>query len=125
MFLRLNSAFSILNGIFLIVAPGFAANLMFGEPADWIALVLRALGVGLTVFGLALVFLAKDQFLKKGPVLAVVAMDVGWVLGSALLLVFLGAAFTTLGQLLIVAVAIIVAIFATGQYIGAQSIGQR
>ncbi|WP_299475971.1 SRPBCC family protein [uncultured Roseibium sp.] len=122
LFLGLNAAFSLLIGIDLVFAPAFAAELIFLEPAGWQSLVLRILGAGLIVFALDLILMATDRFVTKGQVLFISALDLGWVLGSGALLIFANQLFSGFGVAAIVAVAVFVAVFALGQYFGAQRI---
>lgn len=120
--LGLNAGFSILTGAILLLSGSALTGVMFTEPAQWQTLVFLALGIGLLVFALDLVVLASDRFVTKGKVMAIIAADAGWVVGSAALLVFDRHLFTTTGALIIAGVATLVAIFALGQWIGARVI---
>lgn len=122
LFLGLNAAFSLLIGIDLVLAPAIAAELIFLEPAEWQTLVLRILGAGLIVFALDLSLMATDRFTTRGKVLFISALDLGWVLGSAVLLIFASQLFSGTGIAAIAVVAAFVAAFALGQAIGAQKI---
>jgi len=122
LFLGLNAAFSLLIGLDLVFAPGTAAELIFLEPAEWQTLVLRILGAGLIIFALDLTLMATNRFITKGQVLFISALDLGWVLGSGALLIFATHLFSGNGITAIVIVAVLVALFALGQAIGAQKI---
>ena len=122
LFLGLNAAFSLLIGLDLVFAPGAAAELIFLEPAEWQTLVLRILGAGLIVFALDLTLMATNRFTTKRQVLFISALDLGWVLGSGALLIFATYLFSGNGITAIVIVAVLVALFALGQAIGAQKI---
>lgn len=121
-FLGLNAIFSIILGADFVIAPGFAADMLFVEQAAWQAITLRVLGVGLILFGLDLALMAKNRFVTAGQVKFITMMDIGWVVASAALLVIDGHLFTGFGQVAIVVVAALVLIFAIGQYIGANKI---
>lgn len=120
--LGLNAGFSILTGATLLVAGSALTGVMFAEPAHWQTLVFLALGIGLLIFAIDLVMLASDRFVTKGKVMAVIAADAGWVVGSAALLMFDRHLFTTTGAMIIAGVAALVAVFALGQWIGSRVI---
>lgn len=122
LFLGLNAAFSLLIGADLLIAAGTAAQILFAEPAAWHVMALRILGLGLILFGIDLFLMATNRFVTRQQVMLISAMDVGWILGSALLLVFAGSHFSGAGTGIIVGVALFVAAFAIGQYIGAGKI---
>lgn len=121
-FLGLNAVFSLAMGAGLVIAPGPSAELLFAASAPWQTIALRALGIGLILFGLALILMARNRFLTGGQVMVITIMDIGWILGSALLLIFGGQIFSGFGQASVLAVAGAVAVFAIGQYLGAQNI---
>ncbi len=121
-FLGLNAAFSLITGANLLFLPGFSAEILFLDTAGWQNLSLCILGAGLIVFALDLTLMATDRFVAKGQVLLITAMDTGWVLASILLLSFGSQLFSGTGQAVIVAVAVLVAVFAIGQYLGARDI---
>lgn len=121
-FLALNSAFSIIMGIDLMFAAGSTAEILFAQTEGWQLILLRVLGAGLLFFAIDLFGRATNRLITKAQVLLITGMDAGWVLGSALLLMFDGHLFTGLGTVLIAITAIVVAIFAIGQYVGAVKI---
>lgn len=121
-FLGLNAGFSTLSGLTLLVTGTAVANLMFAEPSGWEHLVLLALGIGLLVFAADLVLLASDRFVTAGQVRLIVAADLVWIVASLALLSFLGSLFTTVGAMLISAVAVAVAFFAVGQWVGSHAL---
>ncbi|WP_050931771.1 SRPBCC family protein [Aestuariivita boseongensis] len=118
----MNAVFSLAIAAGLLLAPASAAGLLFAQPAWWQPISLRLLGVGLLLFGMALILLAKHRFLSKAQVMLITTMDIGWVVGSAILLFAAGSLFSSFGQAAVAAVAGLVAIFALGQYAGAQTI---
>ena len=121
-FLGLNAAFSLATGVGLVATPNDLAELLFTGSAAWQPLVLRLLGIGLVLFGFGLILMARDRFLTKGQVLSVTMMDISWILGSAVLLIAGGHLFSAFGLASVIVVAGFVAVFAFGQYLGAQKI---
>lgn len=121
-FLGLNAAFSALTGAALIVLPGALSQMMFADPADWAPLALRVLGVGLLIFALDLVLMATNRFVSRGEVMLIVAADIGWLLASAAVVLFDGHLLTEAGVIVVTGVAVFVAAFAAGQYLGARRI---
>jgi hypothetical protein len=118
-FLALNAAFSALIGLELIIFPGITVHLMFTDPAGWQLLVLRLLGVGLVLFALDLVLMATNRFVTKSEVMLIVLADIAWLIANATIVLLVGHVFTDTGMLIIGFVAVFVAFFATGQYVGA------
>jgi len=114
-----NAGFSALSGLVLIVDGGPLAPWLLTRPAmlglsasTW----LIGLGIALLPFALAVGFVARRKLLK--PVPAIIAADIGWVAGSALLVAFGSHLLTATGIGAVVAVAAIVAGFAFFQYRG-------
>ncbi len=124
-FLGLNALFSLISGGVLLLGANALAAQLFSEPAGWQTPALRVLGVGLLIFGLDLCLMATNQFVTKAQVMLITVMDVGWVLGSIGLLLIYGKVFSGLGQVAIGVVAVFVAVFALGQYLGARAITAR
>jgi len=119
-FLTMNAAFSLLVGVDFLLAPRFAADILFVAPGDWQVVTLRLLGGGLILFGLDLLLMVRMRFLSKAMVLFISVLDVGWIAASAGVLALYGSLFTPLGQAAVVAIAAFVAVFAVGQFIGAR-----
>lgn len=121
-FLKLNSQFSALNGVILLAAAGLIAPALFASPADWAVLGLRGLGIGLLGFAGILYVLSKNRFVSRAQVNEIVLLDVLWVVGSVVLIAFLGDLFTTNGTLIVTTVAMVVAFFAVAQFAAAAKI---
>jgi len=121
-FLAMNAGFSITTGLALLFASRRIAALMFTEPGGWMPTILIGLGIGLLIFALDLILLASNRYVSKPAVLLIVVADLGWVLGSGLLVTIWAGLFTGTGIWLVMAVAAIVALFAIGQTIGAARI---
>ncbi len=122
LFLALNAAFSLVVGLVLLGMPHSVAGLLFSDPVSWGPLVLRLLGGSLILFGLDLMWMASNRFVPKGQVLFITAMDIGWILATEGLLMWQGALFSKLGHTLLIIVALCVAVFAIGQFMGARRI---
>ncbi len=121
-FLRLNAVFSVVTGLALLLMPETIAQMMFVDPGGWKAIILRGLGIGLLIFALDLAVMASNQFITKAIVMLIVIADIGWILTSAIFILFYNFLFTSTGVLTIEIVAVFVAIFAIGQYVGARKI---
>lgn len=122
--LGLNAGFAILTGATLLLAGSTLTGVMFAEPAGWHGPVFLALGIGLLLFAFDLVILATDRFVTRGKVMLIIAADLGWIIASAALLVMVGSLFTPLGAWVVGAVAAVVALFAIGQWVGANAIAK-
>lgn len=121
-FLGLNAAFSGLNGVVLLIAAGALASVIFSSPESWVPLVLRLLGVGLIGFAGLLTILARNKFVSKAAVNEIVFLDALWVVGSVVLVAFLGDLFSPTGLIIVTVVAMVVAFFAITQFAAASKI---
>ena len=80
--LRGNALFSALSGAALVVAPGFMVSLTgLGTP-----LLVRTVGLALVLFAADLWLNARRPAVHAGRAAAAVAMDLLWVVASAVLL---------------------------------------
>ena len=110
--LRGNAAFSTLCGVTaLVAASGLAVALGVPEPV-----MLTSLGVQLLIFAGLLLLLASRAVIRSGLALAVVVADVLWVVGTVPLLS--AGVLTTTGNLVAVAIAVVIAVFAALQFAG-------
>ena len=92
------------------------------HPADWAALGLRGLGVGLLGFAGLVYALSRYKFLSRAVVNEIVLLDGLWVIGSVILVAMFGPIFTANGVIIVAAVAAIVAFFAISQFLAAARI---
>ncbi|MBL4623970.1 MAG: hypothetical protein JKY42_02335 [Flavobacteriales bacterium] len=106
--LNTNATFSLLSGIFLLAFTKPIVHL-FGvnEP-----LVFQLIGGGLLFFALTVYFQASRKQLNSKQILFINYQDWGWVLGSMVLLIGQFFGISIAGQVLIGAVAILIAVFA-------------
>lgn len=121
-FLSFNATFSAFTGAALLVAPGAIAEMMFVDPAGWKPAILTGLGVGLLIFAADLLIMATNRWVTRDEVGIIVLADIGWIVGSIVLLALFGDLFTQDGVVLVEVVALIVAVIAIGQYVGSRSI---
>ena len=110
--LRSNAVFSSLSGVLFVAASVPVANYVGGiRPLD-------VLSIGLCLLGFAglLVWLATRNPVPRTWVLAVIAMDAAWVVGTGL--VCLVDLLSTQGKIAALGVAVVVAVLAALQWIG-------
>ena len=107
-----NATFSALSGLIMITCCSSLGSLL-GEIQS---MDLLLLGIGLVAFASYLLFIAYRKPLEKRQVIAIIIMDLLWVIGSVLLLWLRPIALTETGQQLIILIAAIVACFALWQY---------
>ena len=111
-----NALFSTLSGLTILVAQGWVLRIL-GLASNVNLLVL---GVGLIVFAVALVVNARRQRVKKSDAWVAVLMDVGWVLGSYILIFIVP--FSTEGKWVVGVIAELVLVFAVLQFVGIRRI---
>lgn len=107
-----DGAVSGLCGIVMLAGAG-TLEAWLGIPA----ILLRYAGLSLLPFSALVFALARRDSVARPSVLAVIAANTGWVIGSVLLLVSGWIAPTTLGSIFILAQAAAVAAFAEVQFI--------
>ncbi len=116
-----DAVFSLIFGALLVAdAPSLAAWATH-EPVSLagldLAIVFELLGLGFVVFGGLCGWSASRETVPQGLVRVILAADIAWVAGSALVLM-LPAAWTGIGIAGIVVVALIVADIAILEYLG-------
>ena len=121
--LKANAAFSIVSAVVLFAFSGTLAGLFLHDPAATVAglsaaSVLQILAVLLLPFAGFAAWAANDPSNRRWAVWTIVALDIDWVIATALLLVFAGSAFTTAGWVALIAIAAAVDVFATLQFLG-------
>jgi polyketide cyclase/dehydrase/lipid transport protein len=121
-FLGLNTGFSILCSLTLLLFPEFFSKLMFHDPASWVPLALQILAGGLFLFALSLVLPVTNRYVSQAEVMLIVALDLVWIAASAAFVIFGYEWLTMSGIAIIEAVAVFVGIFALGQFLGARKI---
>ncbi len=111
-----NAATSGAAGLVLAILPQPLAALLVPDggtllglsPAGW----LQVVGLGLVAFAALVAVIAMPARPRGGLVTAIVSADIAWVAGSALLLLFAGAALSWPAWILVILVADMVAVFA-------------
>jgi hypothetical protein len=121
-----NAVFSMLSGAVLVAFAGPFARLATDAPMSLLgldlAVVFALLGVGVVGFGAISGWAASRTTLPRSWAQLILAADIVWVAGSALVLL-LPAAWSPLGIAGIVVVALIVADFAVLEYLGLRRLG--
>ena len=112
--LRGNALFSAASGIVaLVAAQSLAAFIGIQE-----SLVFVVLGVVLLLFAIDLIWIASRKTIDRRVTWAVIVLDVAWVAGSAIILLFDLVPLTVAGSWTIALLAEAVAVFAVLQYVG-------
>jgi hypothetical protein len=112
--LRANAAFSVLSGSIFTLAATPVAGLLGIEPAA----LVTGVGLNLLGFAAALLWMASRPELSVKLALVVIALDLGWVLGTAALA--FTDVFSRTGVMLSIGVANVVLVFAVVQWVGAR-----
>ena len=114
-----NASFSTITGVFIVIAHDWTAHLLgLSGTAN-----LVGLGIGLLIFGAALLINARRPELRIAEAWVVVLMDFAWVAGSYVTLLI--APFTAEGKWVIAIVADLVLVFAVLQWMGIHRIQTR
>ncbi len=75
------------------------------------SLEVLSIGIGVLLFAGYVLFIAKQNPLKKGLVKSVITMDFSWVVGSLVVIVFNPFSLNTMGLLLVAVVSAFVLLF--------------
>jgi hypothetical protein len=110
--LQLDGVASGLTGVLLLVAAGPISTLI-GNAAPGIARVVGAL---LVVYAAALLWNARRATVARGEVALAVVLNIGWVVGSAALIIL--GPLTALGNVAVAAVAVAVLGFTLLEIVG-------
>jgi hypothetical protein len=102
-------------------AAAFVLVLAGGEIAQWLAIpesLLRSAGIVLVPFAIYVGILARRELLPRASVLAVIGMNIAWVIASLWLAMGSAVQPNAAGYAFIVGQALAVAVLAEMQYIG-------
>ncbi len=110
--LQLDGVASGLTGVLLLVAAGPVSSLIGNAPPG----VARVLGALLVVYAAALLWNARRASVARGGVVGAVLLNIGWVIGSIVLIAF--GPLTTLGNVAVAAVAVAVLSFTVLEIVG-------
>ncbi len=105
-----NAAFSAISGGLIVFAEPLVLTLLGLENIG-----IAPIGIFLLVFAIYLVWMSGRENLRGVLVSGVIVGDWAWVLASVALLAFSGGLFSTLGVVLIIDIAVVVAVFAIMQ----------
>jgi hypothetical protein len=111
-----NACFSLLTGTTLVLAFGALAE-AFAVPDSRIVLIV---GLSLLPFGARLLMLATQEVINLAEAKLAVALDLGWVLGSAAVLAM--GVLSTTGNWTVAMVADLVLAFGVLQHVGVRRI---
>ena len=108
-----NSAFCLSSTAVILVFPGQLAEYVINLPRG----VLMALSVGLLLFALGVWLTAREVTPSRGRVLVIFGADVAWVVLTPVILLFLQGRITSLGNLVLVDIALVVAALAAFEWL--------
>jgi len=108
-----NASFCFASAVLIVLLPGMLAEYVINLPA----LVFRLLGAGLLLFALDVFLTARKEAPSRGKVLYIFAADLSWVVLTPVVLLTLQERITSLGNLLLVDIALIVAAFAAFEWL--------
>lgn len=111
--LVVNAVFSGASGLLGVIMPDAIATLLGGV----IPSIVLVLGIGLMGFAVIVAWVAYTQPLPAWPVGTIIALDLGWVAGSVVLLATYSA-LSAMGWWLVLDLAVIVALIAGAQWLG-------
>jgi hypothetical protein len=106
-----NAAFSAICGLIMVVAPTVVAGWLGWGSAS----VIIGIGVFLLLFAARLILAVRARELLRWEARAIVFGDIGWVVGSVLLVSLLHIRFSLTGLLLVLSTAFVVGAFAALQ----------
>lgn len=115
--LRLNAGFSILSGL-AAVSLGAMSDAPFGL-APWFLIVL---GLGLVLYGVQLAVGSRNPDRRPAVGRFAVAADSAWVIGAAVVLLFVPDALDGAGRVVLLLATLVVADLAIVQYLGLRRI---
>ena len=105
--LRANGLFSILSGLVMLIAHRPVDSLIgLGHP-----LFVLATGVCLILFGVDVYRRGRQASVRRGDAIAISLLDLGWVLGTALIILMAPGLLSPIGNAIAVAIAVVVLVF--------------
>ena len=126
--LTANSLFSAVTGAACILAPHAIAEFIFVRQFEWLGVVsqdvIMALGFGLLLFAAFVFRTARQRLLRVGHAKTITTMDLGWVLGTGVLLLVASELFSGPGLVTLLVIAAVVLLFAIEQFIGVATLYQ-
>jgi hypothetical protein len=102
-----NGLFSLTCGLIMVVAAGPVSAFIGLENVYW----TLGLGVMLVLFGASLLLHFRRKKVSRIEAVAISVMDLGWVIGSAVLVLLAPELLSRAGLLAVIAVAVIVLLF--------------
>lgn len=114
-----NASFCLASALLILLLPGILANYLIDLPL----IVFRILGVGLLLFAVDVFFTARNSSPSYGKLLYIFGADLAWVVLTPVVMLLLQDRITSLGNLVLVDVALIVAVFAVGEWLAMRRMG--
>ncbi len=107
-----NAAFSMTSGLCLLFANQFLQTFLGFQNAE----ILPSIGINLIIFASCILFIIQYYLKQKNLISLIIFLDVMWVIGSCILIIFQLFALTAKGYWLIGVISLIVGWFAKQQY---------
>jgi pimeloyl-ACP methyl ester carboxylesterase len=117
-----NAAFSTFCGFGMVFGASTVVNTIFVSQTPWQTPLIIFLGFALVFFAANLILLATDPQLVPKHIHPVIIADIGWVVASIFILIVWGGMFSFFGKSIIIAISIIILLFAYGQHIGGKHV---
>lgn len=121
-YLLSNAAFSALSGVVAVAAADGLAGLLFAKDFTLLGLTATGLvmeiGIVLLIFAGLVFFVARRDTVKPVWVKAIIAADLLWVADTAAVLLFFPQYLIAVGIGIVLALALVVLLFAAGQMLG-------
>ena len=105
--LAANGIFSLVSGVALVSLSGTIALVVGVADKRW----LTGLGIVLVLFGASLLVHAYRKRVRRAEAIVISAMDLGWVVGSIVLVSVAPELFSTTGIIVVLSVAAFVGLF--------------
>jgi len=116
-----NASFCLASALLIILIPGLLAEYVINLPV----IAFRLLGAGLLLFALDVFLAARKETPARGKVLYIFAADLAWVVLTPMVLLMLQERITSLGNLLLVDIALIVTAFAAFEWLALKRMNGR
>lgn len=114
-----NASFCLASALLILLVPGLLADYVVALPV----IAFRILGIGLLLFAVVVILTARNSSPSRGRVLAIFAADLAWVILTPLVMLVFQGRITSLGNLLLVGIALIVGAFAGCEWLAMRRMG--
>jgi|GEM_PF-5460028 len=117
-----NGVFCGVCGLALVLKPGVLTDLMFNATERWLFAAALVLGAGLVATSVVAFWVSRATARLAQHLYHFAAMDAAWVLGSGVILMVFGAAFTATGWYIVAGIAFVVTDFAVAEFVAARKL---